>query len=288
MSGTGSLRFSSAGLSRAAAPASAALAAAPRRRLLSGDAGDHLAAFVQLVDALHYHHIAGIKARYHFGLISLAGAGGYVAHGHGGIRLYQVYVLVVARDLHRTVGNQHHAVLLFHQQPHVDKLVGEQSVVLVRIDRPQAQRAGGLIDLIIDGSQHAYGEPLAHVAKRSGVAVPGFDRQLLAGAVAGQHDWQLILGYGEHDADRLNLGDDYQARGIRGMHDVAGVHQAQTDAPGDGRRDVAVDQVELGRIDLALVRLDHSLVLRHQRFLRGILLLGNGVLLQQPRVTAQV
>ena len=72
------------------------------------------------------------------------------------------------------------------------------------------------------------------------------------------------------------------------MHDVAGVHQPQADAAGDGRGDVTVDQVQLGAVDLPLIGSDNALILRDQSLLRGELLLGDGVLFDQLLVTAEI
>src|SRR6185437_10248461 len=65
-------------------------------------------------------------------------------------------------------------------------------------------------------------------------------------------------------------------------------HLAQPDAPRDRRGDVAVGKIDLGGLDLRLVRLDRSLILLHQRPLRIQLLLRDGILLDQLLEALQV
>ena len=67
----------------------------------------------------------------------------------------------------------------------------------------------------------------------------------------------------------------------RGLDDIAGIHQPKADAPGDGRRDIAVNEIHLHAVDQPLVVLHRSFVLFDQRDLGGELLLGNGVLLDE-------
>src|SRR5258708_7219507 len=95
-----------------------------------------------------------------------------------------------------------------------------------------------------------------------------------------QHDGKLVFGDGEDNADRLELGDHQQSIRVRRVDDVARVDEAQSDAAGDRRGDAAVSEVELYRINQALIGLDDTFILIDQRFLSGELLLGNGVLLE--------
>ncbi len=82
------------------------------------------------------------------------------------------------------------------------------------------------------------------------------------------------------DRDRLQLGDRQHARHIVGVHDVAGVHQAEAGAAGQRRLDGGVGQLHLGAVDGRLVGLDlgrktcdssRALV---QQLLGGVALLG--------------
>ncbi len=98
----------------------------------------------------------------------------------------------------------------------------------------------------------------------------------------------IVFRQCEHHADRLQLGDDDDAGGIAGLDDVARIDQAQADAAGGRRGDVAIDQLQFLRIDRGLVDLDLRLVLAHQRVLRGQRLFLDRVLLVQHLVAHQV
>ena len=160
--------------------------------------------------------------------------------------------------------------------------MGNRASVGIGKIRAQPHRAGGLVDLVIHGDQRPGGQLVRLIA------VPCVHRQFLAGAKTRENQRKLVFGNGEDHADGLDLRDHQQAVGVGGVHDVAGVHQPQTDAAGDGRGDVTVDQVELGAVDLPLIGFDDAFILRHQRLLRGVLLLGNGVLLEQRFVAAEI
>ena len=72
------------------------------------------------------------------------------------------------------------------------------------------------------------------------------------------------------------------------MHDVAGVHLPQADAPGDRCGDAAIDEVELGALDRRLIALDRGLDLLHRRHLGVELLLGDRILLAEDLVALEV
>ncbi len=103
-----------------------------------------------------------------------------------------------------------------------------------------------------------------------------------------QDGLELILGGGEDHADGVELRDHHQTIRIAGMHDVSRIHQPQTHQAGDRRRDVAVNQIQLGAVDLRLVGLDGAFILSHQRLLGVELLLRNRVLLHQRLVSIQI
>ncbi len=69
---------------------------------------------------------------------------------------------------------------------------------------------------------------------------------------------------------------------------LPGIHQPQSHQAGDRRRDVAIDQIQLGVVDLRLVGFDGALILSHQRRLGVQLLLRNRVLLDQRLVSIQI
>ena len=72
--------------------------------------------------------------------------------------------------------------------------------------------------------------------------------------------------------------------GIGGANDVSGVDQPHSRHSVDGRADARIVQLQLGLIELRLVRLDGGLLLRHQRALIVDLLLRDEVLLAHPLV----
>ncbi len=184
--------------------------------------------------------------------------------------------------LHRGGRHQDHAAFFLLQQSCVHELIREKLIVRIVEGGAQLYRAGGLIDLVVDGGQRAGCQLDLHVA------IKGVHRQLLAGPLLGVHGRQLILGDGENDADGLKLGDHQESGAVAGLNDVAGIHQPEADAPGDGRGDVAIDQIDLHRLNQTLIVLDYSFVGLDGSDLRGKLLLGDGVLLDERFITRLV
>ena len=76
----------------------------------------------------------------------------------------------------------------------------------------------------------------------------------------------------------MQLRQHDQPRRAGRLHIIAGIHQAQADASGDGRDDVAIDEVELVGLYRALVLRHGALVLLDQELLVGDLLLRDQVL----------
>ncbi len=136
--------------------------------------------------------------------------------------------------------------------------------------------------MVVDGLQFAVGKLVLQLA------IPRLHRQLLPGAHPLQDGLELILGRGKDHADRIELRDDQQSIGIGSMHDVSRIHQPQTHQSRDGRRNVSVNQIQLGAVDLRLIGFDGAFILRHQRPLRIELLLRNRVLLHQGFVSLQI
>ena len=156
-------------------------------------------------------------------------------------------------------------------QPRVDELVREQRPIVVRELRLEPHRAGGRIDLVVDRQQRADRQATLLVA------VVRLDRKRRAGREVFAQRRQAVLRDGEDDGDRLQLRDHDQAAGIAGVDDVAGIDQAQPEPRGERGGDAAVDELQLGAVDLRLVGLHRALVLANQGLLRVELLLGDGV-----------
>jgi hypothetical protein len=72
------------------------------------------------------------------------------------------------------------------------------------------------------------------------------------------------------------------------MHHVADIDQAESNTPADRCGDATISQLQLGIIDLPLIRSHHAFVLTYQRLLRVELLLGNGVLRKQHLIAFQI
>ena len=72
------------------------------------------------------------------------------------------------------------------------------------------------------------------------------------------------------------------------MDNVAGIHQAQPNASGNGRGNVAVNDLHLGSIHLALVKLHRAFVLMDGGHLGSELLFGNRVAAVSNLVTFQI
>ena len=98
----------------------------------------------------------------------------------------------------------------------------------------------------------------------------------------------LLLGRGEDDRDRLQLGDRHDAGLLRGGDDIALVDQAEAGAAGDRRADRRIVELHLRGVDRRRVRRDLRDQLVDQRILRVELLLGREILLGERRIALQV
>ena len=72
------------------------------------------------------------------------------------------------------------------------------------------------------------------------------------------------------------------------MDDIAGVNLAQTHPSAGRRRYPAVDQLQLGAVDLPLIDLHGPFVLAHQGILGVQLLFGDGILFPQHLITLKI
>ena len=120
------------------------------------------------------------------------------------------------------------------------------------------------------------------------LAVVGVHRDRRAARDAREHRGNAVLGDGEDDGDRLQLGDHDEAVGVGRVHDVAGIHLAQPGPPGDRRRDAAVRELDLDALEQAAIVLHRALVLADERALGIELLLGNGIGLRQRLVAREI
>src|SRR5712692_1222418 len=65
------------------------------------------------------------------------------------------------------------------------------------------------------------------------------------------------------------------------MHDVAGIHKTQADAAADRRGDTGIGELQLGVVNLALIRRDGAIKLADERVLSIELLLGDDAFLKK-------
>ena len=171
----------------------------------------------------------------------------------------------------------------FQQQAGIHELVWPQRIVLVVEYGFEFAGAGGLVDLIVDGQQLSR-EPVwfdyrGCNASTSSVPFP----------ICRDHGLQVVFRQGEENGDGLELGDHEHGIGVGGMNDVAGINQPQTNASGDRRRDMAINEIQLGIVDRGLVVADGSFELVDRGLLRIHLLLGHGArTLQQSLETLVV
>ena len=120
------------------------------------------------------------------------------------------------------------------QQPDVDELVGEQRLVVVVEDGAQLHRAGGRVDLVVDGVELADAElvllrAVEHASP--GSLAPAFSRSRTGGS----------LSSGMVKITEIGCTWVITPMPVASLvvHVVAGIDQAQADAAGD-RRDDAV------------------------------------------------
>ena len=95
-------------------------------------------------------------------------------------------------------------------------------------------------------------------------AVIGRDGQRVARVQLLLQCRDLVLRQREYHGDGLQLSDHHEAVRLGRRYVVAERHLLQTDAPRDRRDDVAVDEIQLGGVDLSLIGFDIALVLHDE------------------------
>ena len=231
----------------------------------------HPRAFAQTVHTVDNHQFAGLDARLDDGHIRFGGAGLHFAQRHRAVVLDDIHEHAAGAALQRRARHRRRVAPHIDQHAHVDELIGKQPAVIVRELRLQAHGAGGGVDLVVDGQQHAGAEQVLLVL----VAVQRLDRDALAGLHALHHDRQVVLRQRKDDGDRLLLRDHDQAVGVAGAHDVALVDLAQAETPADRRRHARVGELQARVVEQALIEFDGALVLADQGLLRIELLFGD-------------
>ncbi len=172
--------------------------------------------------------------------------------------------------LHRAGRHHDHLLQRVDQQPHVDELSGPQLDIGVRELGLQFHRAGRCVDLVVDHGQ------LAVVDHRIVVGTQRVDRQRSLGEAAIDLV-EVLLRQVEQHRDRLDLGDDDDARRAGGVHDVAFVDHAHAGAAVDRGDDGRIAQRRARVLDRRFVGLNQRLILLHERALGIGLLAVDGV-----------
>ena len=98
---------------------------------------------------------------------------------------------------------------------------------------------------------------------------------------------EVLLRQREHDGDGVELGDDHESPGVRGVDDVPLVHLAHPHPPGDGRGDVRVVELRPGIFDGGLIGLHGGHHLIRQEPLGVVTLLIEDPLVDQVLVTLE-
>ena len=207
---------------------------------------------------------------FHGGDIAIGGAHRDGAHGDRLVGLHHVHKGALGVVLDGRRGNQRGPVLRAHQQSRIDELAWEKGVVLVGKEGPELDGAGRGVNLVVHREERP-GRQLCSLARGRRPRPPASGPGSTAFWISGR----CVFRDAEDHGDGLKLGNHRQGIGIGGMDNVAGVHQAQPNASGNGRGDVGVDDLQLGRIHLALVKLHGAFVLVDGRHL-GIELLLRG------------
>src|ERR1035437_3640208 len=178
--------------------------------------------------------------------------------------------------------NQRHPLQRIHQQPRVDKLVGEERITLIVEDGSCFDCFRRGVNLVVERQQLPAGDLCLRCAIKS------IDAELSLLAQLSFNWAETVFRYGEDYGDGRQLRDDGQSCGSRRLHRVARIHQPQTDAACDGSGDVAVVNLNLVELHRPLVVLYCALVLQHKLFFVIHDLLCNRVASQCGAIAFQV
>ncbi len=147
--------------------------------------------------------------------------------------------------------------------------------------RLHPDRAGALIDLVVDQGDGAAIQLNLAVAGHRGDA----DSSRLQRTVESR---QRFFRQSENAGNRLYLGHDNDAAGIRRVHVVARIHAPYAGLSLDRRDDGGVAELRPGVVDVGLVALDLGLQLPHQGVLRVQRLFAGQILRSEQLKTIQV
>src|SRR5260370_2715777 len=182
--------------------------------------------------AIDDHDVTGIQSGAQANAVagSLSDSdGGDFRNGVLGSRVFGdgVDVRALRAPLNSSCGNDDEIALCTDEKMDIDKLIGEKSVVSITKDGLQLICTSRQINLIVDGQEFSAGDfggivPVVRI----------YDK-LNARPKLCIHVGKLILWQAEYDRHRLQLGDDQESVGVRGVHDVTDINEAETDAAAD-------------------------------------------------------
>ena len=215
-------------------------------------------------------------------MLAVAGTELDSLHGDGVVRLDEIDKCAGGAALDRSGRDQRHILQCVDEQLYVDELVGKQALVGIVENRPQLDRPGGRIDLVVNRLQLSDRE-----LGRAGTVIGG-RLQCCPGVQPLQHLLQAVFGQREDDRDRLQLGYDDDPVGIAGLDIIPGIDLAQPNSTGQRRDNVGVGQIELLRVDLSLIQQYLRPILGDRRNLGVARLSRDRVLCDESVVALQV
>jgi hypothetical protein len=198
-----------------------------------------------------------------------------------GIGLYHKGEHAIGTALQGRRGYRQGLLVHFHQHPCRDEFTGPEQLMRVREGGFDADRAAGLVDLVVK-QRHRAGVEHGAVIARQGHDAGGATRQRLG------HLRHRILRQREHHRNRLNLRHHHDATGVAGMHDVARIHLANAGAAVDGRGDGRVAQLRARVLDGRVIGFELRLGLRDGGALRVHGLLARQILWCEQQVAIHV
>ncbi len=251
-----------------------------RRRPLAREL--HTGAFTQPVAAFGDDPLAGLEATGDRDHVAGRDSALHRPDRDGAIVLEHVDEVAVRPGAHRRHRNHDRAVDRAQQQADVDELVREQAVSRIGEARLGLDGAGLDVDLVVQRGEGA-------VLELAGAgAVPGGDGERRAAADARLDLRHAVLRHRELDVDRVELGDDGDARRVAGADVVADVDRAQADPAVHRRDDPGVGEVEAGAAFVGPVDDQGGLELLDRRGLGVDVLAGDRILAQQGLVALQL
>ena len=204
------------------------------------------------------------------------------AHRHGVVVLDHVDESAVGAALHRAGRDGDHAFQRVDQQPHIDELAGPEHEAGIGKLGLELDRAGGLIDLVVD---HAQGAAVDHRVAVWALCIDA-ERALGEGVI---DPAEVLLRQIEQHRDRLELCDHHDGGiGVGGAHDVAFVDHADAGAAVDRGDHAGVGKRRARIFHRRDVELHQRAILRDQRALGVGLLLVDRVGRRQSLVAVEI